>query len=126
VYSATSDGELKRSERIDGSHVYEYKKTLQLPGAPMVVSPSGDVIFVLQNNNKVIRVDVASYSVSGEFEFKDYEATAMSYNAVTNELWVGDKKGSVHVLDASNYEQKSVIEKKHNHGISIVKTSPDG
>jgi hypothetical protein len=46
VYSATSDGELKRSERVDG-HVYEYKKNLQLPGAPMVVSPGAEVIFVL-------------------------------------------------------------------------------
>jgi WD40 repeat protein len=125
VYSATSDGELKRSERVDG-HIYEYKKNLQLPGAPMVVSPAADLIYVLQNNNKIIKIDVASYSITQEFEVKDYEATALSFNAPANELWIGDKKGLVHILDATSFEQKALIEKKHNHGVSIVKTSPDG
>lgn len=92
----------------------------------MVVSPSAEVIYVLQNNNKVIKVDVASYSIAQEYDVKDFEATALSFNHVTNELWVGDKKGLLHILDASTFEQKALIEKKHNHGISIIKTSPDG
>ena len=32
----------------------------------------------------------------------------------------------LHILDASSFEQKALIEKKHNHGISIIKASPDG
>ena len=125
MYSATSDGELKRSEKIDG-YTYEYKKNLQLSGAPVVVSPSADLIFVLLNNNRIVKVDVASFSVSQEFDVKDFEATALSLNSLHSELWVGDKKGTIHILDANTFAEKSCIEKKHNHGISIVKSSPDG
>ena len=85
----------------------------------MVVSPAADLIYVLQNNNKIIKIDVASYSIAQEFEVKDYEATALSFNAATNELWIGDKKGLVHILDATSFEQKALIEKKHNHGVSM-------
>jgi hypothetical protein len=74
----------------------------------------------------VIKVDVASYSISQEYEIMAFEATALSFNAATNELWVGDKKGILHILDASSFEEKALIEKKHNYGISIIKTSPDG
>ena len=69
----------------------------------MVVSPAADLIYVLQNNNKIIKIDVASYSIAQEFEVKDYEATALSFNAAKNELWIGDKKGLVHILDATSF-----------------------
>lgn len=92
----------------------------------MVVSPAAEVVYVLQNNNKVIKVDVASFSVAEEHEIKGYEATALSFNAATNELWIGDKKGLLHIIDASSFSEKTLIEKKHNHGISVIKSSPDG
>jgi WD40 repeat protein len=41
-------------------------------------------------------------------------------------LWVGDKKGLLHILDGNDLSQKSVIEKKHNHAVSVVKSSVDG
>jgi len=50
----------------------------------------------------------------------------MSYSAVTNELWVGDKKGILHIIDGVELTQKSTIEKKHNHAISVIKASQDG
>ena len=35
------------------------------------------------------------------------------------EYWVGDKSGSINILDA-NMQIKSKIEKKHNHPISAI------
>jgi WD40 repeat protein len=51
---------------------------------------------------------------------------AMCYSPKFNEVWVGDKKGLIHILDGSDFSHKSVIEKKHNHAVSYMKTSRDG
>lgn len=61
-----------------------------------------------------------------EFEIKEFNPTFITSSAALNELWVGDKKGSVYVLDGNTFETKNVIEKKHNHGISTMTTSVDG
>jgi hypothetical protein len=39
---------------------------------------------------------------------------------------VGDKKGLLHILDRNDLSQKSIIEKKHHHAVSVVKSSIDG
>ena len=31
---------------------------------------------------------------------------------MSNEIWIGDKKGLIHVIDADSYEKKHNIEKK--------------
>jgi WD40 repeat protein len=61
-----------------------------------------------------------------EFEIKDFDPTVITSSPNLNELWVGDKKGSLHVLDGNNFATKTVIEKKHNHGISSMAASLDG
>lgn len=50
----------------------------------------------------------------------------MSYSALLDELWVGDKKGLIHILNAEDLTQKALIEKKHNHAISVMTSSKDG
>jgi len=51
---------------------------------------------VLTNNNKLFVIDVETFGVVKEVELKDYEATAMT--STLNEVWVGDKKGLIHIL----------------------------
>jgi WD40 repeat protein len=61
-----------------------------------------------------------------EVDFKDFEATAVSASG-SGEVWVGDKKGLIHIYGAENLtQQKALIEKKHNHGISVMANSQDG
>jgi WD40 repeat protein len=128
VFSGTSDGVIKRSFRAADSHVYEFRNLVKVGATPVSISASGDGrgLYVLQNNNKIAHIEGESFTVTKEVEIKDYDATSMSYSAVTNELWVGDKKGILHILDGNDLTQKSIIEKKHNHGISIIKVSQDG
>lgn len=59
-----------------------------------------------------------------EIELKDYEGTALT--ATFDEVWIGDKKGLIHILNQEDLSQKSLIEKKHNHAISVMTTSIDG
>ncbi len=67
VYSATSDGDLKRSERISPDiSQYEFKKSLKLSAAPMVVSAGEHEVYVLMNNNKIARIDANSHNVTQE------------------------------------------------------------
>lgn len=88
---------------------------------------SNKVLYVLQNNNQIAVIETEGFTVVQNFELKEYEGTALTYSESTNELWVGDKKGVIHVLDASDLStQKSIIEKKHNHAVSYMTTSKDG
>ena len=59
-----------------------------------------------------------------EIEVKDFEATSLTFSF--DEVWVGDKKGIIHILDPNEFTQKSLIEKKHNHAVSVMAASSDG
>lgn len=83
-------------------------------------------LYVLLNNNKLTQIDSESFTVSKQIELSDYEGLALTYVSSTHELWIGDKKGTIHILDASDLTQKSTIEKKHNHSLSYLTTSKDG
>ncbi len=73
---------MKRSERVEAdSSIYEFKRTVKLSAAPMTVSAGANEIYVLMNNNKIARVDVNTFSVTYEFEIKDYDATSLSFSS---------------------------------------------
>ncbi len=106
VFSGIADGTIKRSFRVSqDSHIYEYKNAVKVSAAPLAVTPSADKrgLYVLMNNNKVALLDGETFTVAKEFELKGYEAMSISYTAVTNELWVGDKKGTLHILDGNDF-----------------------
>jgi len=128
VYSASSDGSIKKSSWVsEENHTYAFRAQLKLTGAPISISiGSNKVLYVLQNNNKVAAIDSESFALIKEFEFKDFEAQALSFASSTGELWVGDKKGLIHILDSGDFSQKALIEKKHNHSISVMAQSKDG
>lgn len=106
---------------------FQIKNSLKLTGAPLSVSIGNDkVLYVLQNNNRIAAIDADSLTLRKEFELKDYEGTALSYSSALNEVWVGDKKGLLHILDGEDFTQKGLIEKKHNHAISVMTVSKDG
>ena len=50
----------------------------------------------------------------------------MIYSEATHELWIGDKKGTINILNAEDFTLKQTIEKKHNHAISYMAVSKLG
>lgn len=63
------------------------------------------------------------FSLSSSFAS---EPTSLAYSALTNELWVGDKAGTLQILGGDDLALVSSIAKKHNHTISVVTSSSDG
>lgn len=123
VFSGSSDGTIKRASK-SGDCTFAFNASVKLSGAPSALSSgNGKLLYVLQNNNKLAAIDIASFTIVKEHEFKDYEATGMA--AALDEIWVGDKKGLVHVL-AEDFSQKAVIDKKHTQGVSVMTASRDG
>lgn len=49
----------------------------------------------------------------------------MTYSTVTKELWIGDKKGGIHVLNASDFSTVHKIE-QHSKAITVITCSLDG
>jgi WD40 repeat protein len=51
----------------------------------------------------------------------------MAWSKVSNQLWIGDKKGKVHVHDATSFEEVHLFEKHRADGkISCCTVSADG
>jgi len=45
-------------------------------------------------------------SVTRYHDFKEFEGSALTYSEATNELWVGDKKGSLYIISGEDFSQK--------------------
>jgi WD40 repeat protein len=123
LFSASVDGSIKKAHK-SGDSSFEFKHSVKITGAPIAISAANEkVLFVLNNNSKISAIDNETFTIIKEVEVKDYEATALA--ATHTELWVGDKKGLIHIL-GEDLVQKAVIEKKHNHAISAMTSSRDG
>jgi hypothetical protein len=97
---------------------YEFKGSAKVSGAPIAISAvNGKQVFVLLNSNKLSVIDYDTFTVASEIDLKDYEATAMT--STNDEIWIGDKKGMIHVLGL-DFSQKALIEKKHNHSVTVM------
>ena len=124
MFSGSSDGTINKSLKV-GESSFEIKNTVKISGAPIgIATGNGKILFVLQNNNKVAVIDVETFNLVKEHEVKGYEATSIA--ATGSEVWLGDKKGLIHVLNDTDLNEKALIEKKHNHGVSVMKVSRDG
>ena len=47
VFSASTDGTVKKSIRVADSHIFEIKGSLKVNGAPVSVSVGGPALYVL-------------------------------------------------------------------------------
>jgi WD40 repeat protein len=61
-------------------------------------------------------IDARDLSIKSNTKLK-FEATAM--DICGNQIWIGDKKGNLHVFDASVSEIKA-IEGKHSKAVTVV------
>ena len=95
-------------------------------GHPESMSAGKTLLYVLQNNNSLAIIDIDSFTILKDQEFKDFEATSMVFNESLNEIWLGDKKGLLHLLDGTDLSHKQLIDKKHNHTVTCMAISKDG
>lgn len=121
---------IKKSVRVSPDNtIFEIKASLKLSGCPLAISiGSGKVLYVLLNSNHIVAIDADSMTILKDIEPKDFEGTALSFASATNEVWVGDKKGFIHILNGADLSQKALIEKKHNHNptVTVMTSSKDG
>ena len=66
VYSASSDGVIKKSTKESSDHqVFSVNATVKLTGAPVSLSiQNPHFLYVLQNNNHLAAIDVATFTVA--------------------------------------------------------------
>ena len=124
VYSASTDSVLKLSTRFSDSHSFEFTKSIKLEGSPIDISiGSNNKIYVLLNNSKIhaLSEDLSENTVH---EIKDYEPTAITQVGQT--LWVGDKKGTIHILSDDGLQEVVKIEGKHKQSVTVMTTSKNG
>lgn len=63
-------------------------------------------LFALLHTKVIAVIETEKLTVSRTFEVKEFEPTALSYSTATNEIWVGDKTGSLYILNADDFSQK--------------------
>ena len=82
------------------------------------------MIYILRSNGEIDEVDAVELTVKRSHKH-GIDATCLAYSAASKELWVGDKKGMLHVLSAADFTCVHKIE-KHSKAITCIISSLDG
>lgn len=75
----------------------------------MDASVSNDTLYVLSNRKEVHELDANSLEVRRKVDL-GFDGTCLTFVSGTGEVWVGDKKGAIHILAADSLEQTSQFE----------------
>jgi hypothetical protein len=90
---------------------------ITLPNAALCLTANENHIFVLTFSSDVLIIDARDLSIKSNKKLVGFEATSM--DICGNSIWVGDKKGNLHIFDANLTEIKK-IEGKHSKAVTIV------
>ena len=55
-----------------------------------------------------------------------YDGVSLTLVKAAGEIWVGDKKGKVHVLALESLEETAEFAAHGTNGVDVLVTSPDG
>ena len=122
VYATTLDKFVLRFTIGEG---VTFAKSLDLKtAASKGIGCADDVLYVLKSNGELEEVDALELTVKRSHKLA-FEATTITYSSVTKELWVGDKKGILHVLSTADFSEVHAIE-KHSKAVTCITVSPDG
>lgn len=122
VYATTLDKFVLRFTVGEG---ITFAKSLDLKtAASKGIGCADDVLYVLKSNGELEEVDAVELAVKRSHKLA-YEATTITYSSATKELWVGDKKGILHVLSTADFSEVNAIE-KHSKAVTCITVSPDG
>lgn len=125
VFTSSLDKILCKSTLKDG-HFHQDKSTELNAMGISLSSVNGSDLFVLKSNTEVDQYD-ADLNVKGSWSSGVEKATCVCYNSSTNELWIGDKNGAIHVMTIAG-DKLELKEKKDAHvkAVTCIKSSHDG
>jgi len=110
-----SSGQDKLLIKFDAEGNEQAKITL--PNRCLSASANANEVFVLCMGNEVVVVNTKDMSVKVQKKV-GYEATASAHS--DNHVWVGDKKGSVHVHDAKSLDEVKVHADIHSKAVTCI------
>lgn len=90
---------------------------MTLPNRCISATASASEVFVLCMGNDVLVVNAADLAIKTQKKMT-FEATASAHSA--NHVWVGDKKGSVHVLDNKTLDEVKVHSEIHSKAVTCM------
>lgn len=77
-------------------------------------------LFVLTNQSEILVLDAKDLSTKKQKKLT-CQATAM--DICGGNIWVGDKKGSIFVLDAASLDEKHKHENKHSKAVTVISSN---
>jgi len=110
----------------EGTNGLEEVAKCKLPGHAYSLSGNDEKMFALCHTGQVVQLKSEDLTKTGEWKCA-YDATCMAWSSVSNQLWIGDKKGKVHVHDTETFAEVHLFEKHRADGkISCCAVSADG
>jgi WD40 repeat protein len=123
LYATSLDKFVLRFSVVDGK--LALVKSLDLKSAASKdIGTGDDLIYVLRSNGEIDEIDAFELTVKRTHKH-GIDATCMTYSAVSKELWIGDKKGMLHVLNTADFACVHKIE-KHSKTVTCITASNDG
>lgn len=98
--------------------------TVELNSAAISIAAGEDTVYVLKINGELDEIDANNLVVKKTIK-PEFEGTALVFSEITQELWVGDKKGKIHVLNNEDYSEVHLFE-KHTKAITALAVNSDG
>lgn len=83
-----------------------------------------DSVFALRSNGEIDEIDAVEMTVKRTHKH-GVDATCMAYSGASKEIWIGDKKGLIHVLSVADFSTVQKIE-KHTKTVTCISVSADG
>lgn len=80
-----------------------------------------DALYVMRSNGEIDEVDPLELTVR-RTQKHGIDATCMTYSHRSNQLWIGDKKGLLHVLSTADFKTLQTIE-KHSKAVTALTTN---
>lgn len=77
-------------------------------------------LFVLTNQSEIVVLDAKDLSTKNQ---KKLTCQASAMNICGDNIWVGDKKGSLFVLDAASLDEKNKLENKHSKAVTVISSN---
>jgi WD40 repeat protein len=78
----------------------------------------------MRSNGEIDEVDPLELTVKRS-QKHGIDATCMTYSHHSKQLWIGDKKGLLHVLSTTDFKTVKTIE-KHSKAVTALTTNLDG
>jgi len=128
VYATCSGAQTcihRYTDAPEGGNPLEKKAEAKLPGVCKAISGDDTQLYVLIHTGDILVLGAEDLAVKKTFKVPFANPLKLVYSIATGELWVGDKKGVVHVLKGDDFSEVATFT-KHTQEIRAMAASADG